>query len=164
MSAFLTCYCRQFAARLPVPVAWGDRNESLSSAIEFQFRCVGSLRMRAFGWTPSIVPNGDDQNVYLVVDDFAHRGRAWREADTEKTDLETVVSDLLSGQYNDPIRVVAFNTAENWSQDVSADIAQELRRRCDLQMRDIPFFLQDFVDKHEGRYRDVQLPLPMRLF
>jgi hypothetical protein len=27
-----------------------------------------------------------------------------------------------------------------------------------------PFFLQDVVDKHEGRYRDVQLPLPMRLF
>ena len=38
------------------------------------------------------------------------------------------------------------------------------RRRCDLQLRDIPFFLQDFVDRYEGRYRDVQLPLPMRLF
>ena len=32
-----------------------------------------------------------------------------------------------------------------------------------LQVRDVPFFLQDFVDHHEGRYRDVQLPLPMRL-
>jgi hypothetical protein len=27
----------------------------------------------------------------------------------------------------------------------------------------VPFFLQDFVDRHEGRYRDIQLPLPMRL-
>jgi hypothetical protein len=27
----------------------------------------------------------------------------------------------------------------------------------------VPFFLQDFVDRYEGRYRDVQLPLPMRL-
>ena len=26
--------------------------------------------MRKPGWTPSIVPNGDDQNVYLVVDDL----------------------------------------------------------------------------------------------
>jgi hypothetical protein len=26
--------------------------------------------MRRPGWTPSIVPNGDDQNVYIVVDDF----------------------------------------------------------------------------------------------
>jgi len=30
-------------------------------------------------------------------------------------------------------------------------------------MRDVPFFLQDFVDRYEGRYQDVQLPLPMRL-
>jgi hypothetical protein len=30
---------------------------------------------------------------------------------------------------------VSFNTAEKWSQDVSEDIAHELRRRCDLQMR-----------------------------
>jgi hypothetical protein len=98
------------------------------------------------------------------MDDFAGRGSAWREADIGNTHLETVVSDLLSGQYNDPIRVIAFNTAEKWSQDVSDDVVQELRRRCDLQMRDIPFFLQDFVDKHEGRYHDIQLPLPMRLF
>jgi hypothetical protein len=30
-------------------------------------------------------------------------------------------------------------------------------------MRDIPFFLQDFTDRYEGRYHDIQLPLPMRL-
>jgi hypothetical protein len=38
-----------------------------------------------------------------------------------------------------------------------------LLRRCDLQLRDIPFFLQDFVDRHVGRYHDYQLPLPIRL-
>jgi hypothetical protein len=70
--------------------------------------------MRKSSWTPSIVPNDEDQNVYLVVDDFAHRGRAWREADIEKADLKTVVAELLAGQYNDPIRVVGFNTAEKW--------------------------------------------------
>lgn len=119
--------------------------------------------MRRPGRAPSIVPNGDDQNVYLVVDDFAHRGRAWREADTEQTDRETVIADLLSGQYNDPICVVGLNTAERWSEDVSEDVAREIRRRCDQQQRDVPFFLQDFCDRHEGRYRDVQLPLPLRL-
>src|ERR1700694_259960 len=79
------------------------------------------------GWTPSIVPNGDDQNVYLVVDDFGRNGRAYRETDVETADLETVIVDLLEGQYKNPIRVVAFNTAEKWSQDVSADVAHELR-------------------------------------
>lgn len=86
-----------------------------------------------------------------------------REAGEETTDLETVILDLLEGQYKDPVRVIAFNTAEGWSQDVSADVAAELRQRCDLQLRDVPFFLQDFVDRYEGRYHDVQLPLPIRL-
>ena len=119
--------------------------------------------MRKSNWTPSIVPNGDDQTVYLVADDFGKLGRAWVESDYETTDLETVIQDLLSGQYTNPIRVIAFNTAERWSDDVSKDMAHELRRRCDLQMRDVPLYLHDFTDRHEGRYRDVQLPLPMRL-
>jgi hypothetical protein len=118
--------------------------------------------MRKSGWTPSIVPNGDDQNVYLVLDDLG-RSRIWRETDADATDLETVISDLLSGQYKSPLRVIGFNTAERWSEDVSADVAHELRRRCDERMRDVPFFLQDFVDRHEGRYHDIQLPLPMQL-
>jgi hypothetical protein len=118
--------------------------------------------MRTSNLTPSIVPNEHDQTVYLVADDFK-TSSVWREADYDDTDLETVIQDLLSGQYNSPSRVVAFNTAEHWSQDVSEDVAQELRRRCDQQGRDIPFFLQDFTDRHEGRYRDIQLPLPMRL-
>jgi hypothetical protein len=101
--------------------------------------------------------------VYLVVDDFGANGRAWRETDVETTDLETVIVDLLDGQYKNPVRVVGFNTAEGWSQDASVDVAHELRQRCDLQMRDVPFFLQDFVDRYEGRYHDIQLPLPMRL-
>jgi uncharacterized membrane protein len=119
--------------------------------------------MRKTGWTPSIVPNAGDRNVYRVLDDLGRKGRVWPEADAETTDLETVITDLLTGQYKDPVRVVGFNTAEGWSQDVSADIAHELRHRCDLQMRDIRFFLQNFVDRYEGRYRDVQLPLPMHL-
>ena len=41
-------------------------------------------------WTPSIVPGGHDQTVYLVADDFGRIGRAWIEADNEGTDLETV--------------------------------------------------------------------------
>ena len=42
-----------------------------------------------------------------------------------------------------PIRVVAFNTAARWSEYVSEDVAPELRRRCDLQMRDLPSTISD---------------------
>src|SRR3979409_1407557 len=96
------------------------------------------------GRTPSIVRKSDDQNVYLVVDDFGDGGRVFREVDLEGTDLETVIIDLLDGHYRNPIRVVAFNTSEGWSQDVSSEIAQDLRRRCDYQLRDVPSSIEDF--------------------
>jgi hypothetical protein len=110
-------------------------------------------------WTPSIVPNGDDQNVYLVIDDLGRNGRVYRETDVETADLETVILDLLESQYKDPARIVSFNTFEGWSQDVSADIAQELRRRCDLQLRDLPSSIVDFVERHEGHQPQLTLRL-----
>ena len=115
--------------------------------------------MRRSNWTPSIVPNGDDQTIYLVADDFGKSGRAWAESDYETTDLETVIQDLLSGQYTNPIRVIAFNTAERWSEEVSEDVALEIRRRRDLQMREIPSSIQDFVEGHEGNRRQLTLRL-----
>jgi hypothetical protein len=30
----------------------------------------------------------------------------------ERSDLETVIADLMAGEFNEPIRVVAFNTSE----------------------------------------------------
>jgi hypothetical protein len=56
------------------------------------------------------VPYGADQTVYLVVDGFGGIGTVYRETEVERTDLETVTADLMSGQFNDPLRVVAFNT------------------------------------------------------
>ena len=116
--------------------------------------------MRKSYWTPSIIPSDNDQTVYLVAEDFGKLGRAWREADYEATDLETFIEDLLSDQYNNPIRVVALNTAERWSEDVSEDVAHELRRRCDLQMRDVPSSIRDFVERQEGAaWRQLTLRL-----
>jgi hypothetical protein len=116
--------------------------------------------MRKSNWTPSIVPPTRLHDVYLV-DDLGRIGRVWREADYEATDYETVVTDLLDGQYKNPVGIFAFNTAEGWARDVSADIASECRR-CDLQLRDVPSELQDFVDRHDAIDR-AQLALPLRL-
>jgi hypothetical protein len=62
--------------------------------------------MRKNDWTPSIAPGGDEQTVYLVAEDLGKLGRAWREADHEATDWETVLQDLMSGQLqqSDPRR------------------------------------------------------------
>jgi hypothetical protein len=103
--------------------------------------------------SPSIVPREDDQDIYLVLDDFGRLGLAWRETDPDDTDRETVIRDLLDGQYSDPVRVVCFNTAEGWSRDVSEDIANALRERCDLEMREALPNIQGFIERHENRDR-----------
>jgi hypothetical protein len=96
-------------------------------------------------WSPSTVPYGADETVYLVIDRFVGVS-VYRETEVERTDLETVIADLLTGQFNDPVRVVAFNTLEHWSKDVSAEVAQEIQTRCDMQRERVPEHLQDFID------------------
>ena len=114
--------------------------------------------MRSSPVSPSVAST-DDETVYLVVDDLGKLGRCWREADTETTDLETVIADLLEGQYRNPVHVVGFNTSEGWSRDVSEDVADEIRRRCDLQGTEVPANLQDFIEQHEERADRRQLRL-----
>jgi hypothetical protein len=111
------------------------------------------------GWTPSIVPYGADQIVYLVVDRFGVLGTVYRETEVERTDLETVIADLMSGQFNDPVRVVAFNTLEHWARDVSKDIALEIQSRSDIDGHDVPETLRDFIDSHAGPDRQLALRL-----
>jgi hypothetical protein len=43
--------------------------------------------------------------------------------------------------------VVAFNTLEHWSDDLSQDIAREIRCRCDIDGYDVPVHLDEFVGR-----------------
>jgi hypothetical protein len=52
-----------------------------------------------------------------------------------------VISDLMSGQFNNPVRVVAFNVAEHWAEDASEDVAREIMRRFDLAGDELPVSL-----------------------
>ncbi len=97
-------------------------------------------------WTPGMVPYGADQTVYLVVD----TGTRGSEIEVERADLESVISDLISGRFNDPIRVVAFNTLEHWAQDVSGDIATEIQTRFDIDGDELPEHIRDFVAANNG--------------
>jgi hypothetical protein len=72
---------------------------------------------------------------------------AWRETDVEHTDLEILIEHLLEGHYSNPVRIVAFNTAEGWSRDVSEEVARILSQRCAEQRRDLVFSVQEFVDR-----------------
>ncbi len=110
-------------------------------------------------WSPSLVPGCVHDTVYLIVDCGAS-GCVWREADINGTDLETVIKDLSAGGYTDPLCVVAFNTSENWSRDVTAVIAREIQERCDLAYENVPVWLEDFVHRHVSPEVQVPLELP----
>ena len=100
--------------------------------------------------SPSLAPYGPDQDTYIVLDDFGQIGRAWRETDEGATDRETLIRNLLSGEYSNPVRIVDFNTAEGWSRDVTADIADELRRRY-VEFDEVPESVLAFLDAANRR-------------
>ena len=100
-----------------------------------------------------IVPYGADQTAYLVVDRLDRLGSGCREIEIERTDFEAIIADLVAGQFNDPIRVIAFNTLEHWSQDVSRDIALEIQSRYDIEGAAVPEHILDFVTSHAAPAR-----------
>ena len=82
-----------------------------------------------------------------MLDDFAGKfGLAWRQTDMVHTEL---ICHLLEddGQYSSQVRVVAFNTAEGWSRDVSDEIATELAQAC-ADRGETPPSLADFIANH----------------
>ncbi len=57
-----------------------------------------------------------------------------------------------------PRASLSFNTVEGWSRDISAEVAEELRRRCDLHARH-PFTTQNFIDDEAASPRQLTLRL-----
>ena len=99
---------------------------------------------------PSLVPSSYDVTVHLVLDDFGKLGRAYLEADEEKADRETVIHNMLVGEYKKPVRVIAFNTAEFWSRDVSEEIAWDVVKRAVASGSRLPESTHQFVAFHLG--------------
>jgi hypothetical protein len=106
----------------------GESSQCRGTALRRPALNLGLCELRTMSRPASEYP--DDVTVYLVVNDFGSLGRAFVETDIAEADRETVIRDFLSGQYSNALRVVAFNTAEGWSRDVSEDIAGEVLDRA----------------------------------
>jgi hypothetical protein len=88
--------------------------------------CSSVVELRT---VPPLNPE-NDVTVYIVVEDFGDLGRSFRETDIAEADHDTIVRNMISGEYNHPLRVVAFNTVEGWSRDVSGEIAYDVLGRA----------------------------------
>ena len=91
-----------------------------------------------------------DVTVHIVLNDFGPLGRAYVEADEAQADEATIIKNIHSGHYSHPLRVVAFNTAEGWSRDVTEDIAQAVFNKAQNEYRPIPIVAQDFLVRTLG--------------
>jgi hypothetical protein len=109
-----------------------------------------NMAMPKPNWLPTLVPYGADQTVYLVFDRFGASRSDCPEKQIERDDLETTISDLLTGQFNAPVRVMAFNTLEHWIEDVSNQVAEDIQARCDIDGVPVPEHVRDFVASHTG--------------
>lgn len=113
--------------------------------------------------SPSIVPTDRlDRDIYLVLEDFGARaGCAWRETDEQDTDRDTIIRDLLSGQYTYPVRIVVFNAIEGHARDATSEIADELAEAT-AGTAEITPALQAFVEANATRPFELQLAFPLR--
>lgn len=89
-----------------------------------------------------VVPYGADQTLFVVID----RRDEQTEIRVERTDLEATIGELVAGCFNDPIKVISFNTLEHWMKDISTDVASEIQARCDID--GVPDYLSDFIESH----------------
>jgi hypothetical protein len=76
--------------------------------------------------------------------------------DDRETDRQTLIRDMLDGQYENPVRIVAFNTAEGWSRDVSEDIANDLQDAWSNRA-EISASVEEFIQEHATRKMARQL-------
>ena len=107
---------------------------------------------------PSIVP-GTPEDYYIVINHYGRFGTAFAETDLDRADYETTIADLMAGQHNNPLRVIMFNPDTDHADDVSHAIAQEILRRLGLEGRNVPSALEDFIDRHVGKDRQLTLRL-----
>ena|SRR5437764_7315900 len=101
--------------------------------------------------TASLAPeHQSDVTVHIVLDDFGNSGRAYRETAEGAADFNTVLDDLMAGQFNNPVRVIAFNLSEGWSRDVSDHVAWELLKRVAQEDKPLAHAARRFVEFHLG--------------
>ncbi|MBR0810887.1 MULTISPECIES: hypothetical protein [Bradyrhizobium] len=100
--------------------------------------------MLGAGVPSPVVPYGADQTLFVVID---RRDEA-TEIRIERSDLEATIREFVAGCFNDPIKVISFNTLEHWMKDISTDVAGEIKARCEIDGLELPDYLSDFVERH----------------
>jgi hypothetical protein len=101
-----------------------------------------------------------EQDLHFVLCDFGRSGQAYVETDPTEADASTIVRNLLGGQYDRPLRVLALNVEEGWVRDVSEIIAVKVRDMARREGQGLPVGTRAFIDAHSDP-TDEQQMLPL---
>jgi hypothetical protein len=93
----------------------------------------------------SLVP---EQDLHFVLCDFGRSGQAYVETDPTEADASTIVRNLLQGQYDHPVRVLALNVEEGWVQDVSEIVAAKVQEVARREEQGLTAGTRAFIEAH----------------
>jgi hypothetical protein len=80
---------------------------------------------------PGVPVSSFGHDLHLVLCDFGAGGQAFAKVNLTHADRKTVICELIAGEYEAPLAVVAINLAEGWARDVSGAIAQAIKTMVD---------------------------------
>jgi hypothetical protein len=108
----------------------------------------------------SPAPFTPEQDLHFVLCDFGRSGHAYVETDPTQADASTIVRNLVEGQYNRPVRVLALNVEEGWVRDVSEIVADKVRVVAQHDERGLTSGTRDFIEAYTDSVEQQQvLPL-----
>jgi hypothetical protein len=105
----------------------------------------------------SLVP---EQDLHFVLCDFGRSGQAYVETDPTEADASTIVRNLLQGQYDRPVRVLALNVEEGWVRDVSDIIAAKVQNMARRDEQGLTAGTRAFIEAYSDP-TDEQQMLPL---
>jgi hypothetical protein len=85
-----------------------------------------------------------------VLCDFGSAGRAYVEADSDAAGAATIIEDMLDGQYEQPLKVIAVDLAGSQVEDASAAIARAVLDEARRQDDTLPPGVRAFVEEQLG--------------
>src|SRR5258708_13596817 len=87
-----------------------------------------------------------DLDLHFVLCDFGALGTAYVETVPAEVDRDTIIRNMMSGEYDHPLHVIAVNLAKGWARDVSEDIARALVETAVPSAQSLPPGTHGFVE------------------
>jgi hypothetical protein len=96
---------------------------------------------------PPLVP-ALDLELHFVLCDFGAV-----ETDPTKAGRDVIIRNMIAGEYDRPLHVIAVNPAKGWARDVSEEIARALIEIVVRGDQSLPPATRDFVESQLGSVR-----------